>query len=64
MYTSAKKLLSVRDIVGYTLPRLHTGKHWYVDFYAYDPTIDGLRRKKYMLDGYKLKCRSTLCRSL
>lgn len=55
MYTSAKKLLSVRDIVGYTLPRLHTGKHWYVDFYAYDPTIDGLRRKKYMLDGYKLK---------
>lgn len=55
MYTSAKKLLSVRDIVGYTLPRLHTGKHWYVDFYAYDPIIDGLRRKKYMLDGYKLK---------
>lgn len=55
MCKSAKKLLTTRDIVGYTLPRLHTGKSWYVDFYAYDPTIDGLKRKKYMLDKYRLK---------
>lgn len=53
MYTSAKNFLSTRDIVGYTLPRLHEGKNCYIDFYAYDPTIDGLRRKKYMLDRYK-----------
>lgn len=47
-----KKNLSPRNILGYTLPRLHTGKSWYVDFYAYDPTIDGLKRKKLMLDRY------------
>lgn len=47
-----KKNLSPRNILGYTLPRLHTGKSWYVDFYAYDPTIDGLKRKKLMLDKY------------
>lgn len=55
MCISAKKNLFTRDIIGYTLPRLHTGKNWYVDFYAYDPTIDGLKRKKYMLDKYRIK---------
>ena len=52
MFPTSKKLLSSKDIVGYTLPRLHTGKDWYVDFYVYDPTIDGLKRKKYMLNKY------------
>ena len=55
MYPKDKKPLSVRDIISYTLPRLHTGKNWYVDFFAYDPTIDGLRRKKYMLNRYSKK---------
>ena len=53
MYTSTKKLLSTRDIVGYTLPRLHKGKSCYVDFWAYDPLTEGLKRKKYMLDHLK-----------
>jgi site-specific recombinase XerC len=53
MYFSDKELLSQRNIIEFTLPHLHKGKQWYVDFFAYDPTIDGLKRKKYMLDHYK-----------
>lgn len=37
----------------FTLPRLHKGKQWYVDSFAYDPARDGMRRKKYMLARYK-----------
>ncbi len=43
-------LLSSSLIIGFTLPRLHTGKNWYVDFFAYDPVSNGMKRKKYMLD--------------
>ena len=43
-------LLSTSRIIGFTLPRLHTGRNWYVDFFAYDPVSDGMKRKKYMLD--------------
>ena len=60
MCKSAKKPRSARDIIGYTLPRLHMTKNWYVDFFAYDPTIDGLKRKKYMLDRYQKKERKHL----
>lgn len=35
------------------MPCLHKGKQWYVDFYAYDPSTDSMRRKRYMLDRYK-----------
>lgn len=55
MCKSDKKPFTARNIVGYTLPRLHTGKNWYVDFFAYDPTIDRLKRKKFMLDKYTKK---------
>ena len=48
-----KELISSKCIVQFTLPRLHKGKQWYVDFFAYDPARDGMRRKKYMLDRYK-----------
>ncbi len=27
----------VSELVGYTYPKLHKGKEWYVDFYARDP---------------------------
>lgn len=60
MCKTAKKTLSTRDIIGYTLPRLHTGKSWYIDFFAYDPTIDRLKRKKYMLDRYNKKERKLI----
>lgn len=48
-----KDLISEKVIVQFTLPRLHKGKQWYVDFFAFDPGRDCLRRKKYMLDHYK-----------
>ena len=47
------ELISSKCIVQFTLPRLHKGKQWYVDFFAYDPARDKMRRKKYMLDHYK-----------
>ena len=46
-------LLNTAQIIGFTLPRLHTGKNWYVDFFAYDPVSNGMKRKKYMLDRTK-----------
>lgn len=55
MYLSNKELTSQRNIIEFTLPRLHKGKQWYVDFFAFDPTIDGLHRKKYMLNHYRSK---------
>lgn len=48
-----KDLISEKVIVQFTLPRLHKGKQWYVDFFAFDPSRDCMRRKKYMLDHYK-----------
>ena len=46
--------LSSREVVGFTLPVLHTsGENWYVDFYAHDPVSGRMRRKKYMLNKYK-----------
>ena len=53
MSLSEKNLLSAKNIVQFTLPRLHTGKQWYVDFFAYDPACDRMRRKRYMLNRYK-----------
>lgn len=48
-----KNFQNTSQIIGFTLPRLHTGKSWYVDFFAYDPLSDGMKRKKYMLDRIK-----------
>ena len=42
-------------IISYSLPRLHTGKTWYVDFRALDPVRGEWRRKKYHLDGIAKK---------
>ena len=53
MYISEKDFLTQKVIVEFTLPKLHKGKKWYVDFFAYDPSIDGMRRKRYMLDRYR-----------
>lgn len=39
--------------MGFTYPRLHTGKSWYVDFTSFDPATGTMRRKKYMLDSVK-----------
>ncbi len=53
-----RKGTSLYDIITYTLPKLHTGKSWYIDFSCYDPIDGKMRRKKFMLDSIpKLKDR-------
>lgn len=51
MFSQKRKSNSIKEIIGYTLPKLHTGKNWYVDFMAYDPAEGRMKRKKYMLDS-------------
>lgn len=48
---SRRKLNSQFELQSFTYPRLHTGKSWYIDFLAYDPAEDKMKRKKYMLDN-------------
>ena len=51
MCAARKKLNSLSDVLKFTFPKLHTGSKWYVDFYAYDPATDTMRRKKFHLDN-------------
>lgn len=51
MYSRTRKGSPLAEVLSYTLPKLHTGKNWYVDFTAYDPAEQKMKRKKYMLDG-------------
>lgn len=51
MFYRQRKGSPLAAIVSYTLPKLHTGKNWYVDFTCYDPAEQKMKRKKYMLDG-------------
>jgi len=36
----------IAAILQFTPPQLYTGKEWYVGFYAYDPALNRMRRKK------------------
>lgn len=49
--TRTRKGAPLTEILSYTLPKLHTGKNWYVDFMCFDPAEQKMKRKKYMLDG-------------
>ena len=40
-------------ILSYTPPRLYTGKEWYIGFYAFDPAVNRMRRKKIKLNFIK-----------
>lgn len=51
MFSSRRKGTSLKELISYTTPKLHTGKSWYVDFMAYDPLEQKMKRKKYMLNG-------------
>ena len=53
MCTLVARKNRLSDVVPYTLPQLHTGKSWYVDFYCFDPVVGTMKRKKYILDRYK-----------
>lgn len=41
---------SLKEIQGFTPPTLHTGKDWYIDFYAFNPVYGEMRRKKIKLN--------------
>lgn len=43
----------IYEVVHYSLPKLHTGKSWYVDFKCWDPVDGVMKRKKYHLDYIK-----------
>lgn len=53
MSASRKKNNSISEIVSYTYPTLHVGKVWYIDFKAYDPVEQKMRRKKYNVPPIK-----------
>lgn len=39
------------ELVGYTPPTLHKGVRWFVDFTAFDPAQETMRRKRYYING-------------
>lgn len=51
MFSKTSKKTSLKEILHYTLPKLHTGKYWYVDFCCLDPATREMKRKKYMLNN-------------
>ena len=51
MCSARKKFSPKSEVLGFTYPKLHTGKSWYVDFTSLDPATGTMRRKKYMLDS-------------
>ncbi len=51
MAVSAKKMRGLARVLNYTTPTLHKGKSWYIDYLAYDPVSNSLKRKKHMLNG-------------
>ena len=43
----------IQEIKSYTPPVLHTGKDWYIDFYAFNPVDGVMKRKKIKLNFIK-----------
>ena len=43
----------IQEIKSYTPPILHTGKDWYIDFYAFNPVDGVMKRKKIKLNFIK-----------
>ena len=48
MLSSTKRNTS-SVLLGFTYPKLHEGKVWFVDFFALDPALGEMRRKKYII---------------
>lgn len=44
-----------RDINGYLPARLVEGSKWYIEFYSFDPDIEGLKRKRLYVPGISPK---------
>ena len=46
MFASKSENSSIKEIIGYSYPKLYTGKEWYIGFNAFDPASGNMRRKK------------------
>jgi integrase len=51
--SSHQKKQELSEIKGFTYPYLHTGREWYVIFYAFDPAQNKMRRKRIKLNHIK-----------
>ena len=50
MYSENNSSNTLSEILSYSLPKLHTGKEWYVGFNAFDPLSGKMKRKKIKLN--------------
>lgn len=50
MFAVNSENASIKEIIGYSYPKLYTGKEWYIGFYAFDPASGQMRRKKIKLN--------------
>lgn len=50
MFAENSKNNSIKEIIGYSYPKLHIGKEWYIGFNAFDPATGTIRRKKIKLN--------------
>ncbi len=50
MFASNSENSSIKEIIGYSYPKLYTGKEWYIGFNAFDPASGEMRRKKIKLN--------------
>lgn len=50
MFAQNSKNASIKEIIGYSYPKLYTGKEWYIGFTAFDPASGQMRRKKIKLN--------------
>ena len=45
MLSKKKGQTALKEIIGYTYPKLYVGKRWYIGFYAFDPVAGKMRIK-------------------
>lgn len=49
--SSLRERNGASEMLGFTYPKLHTGKKWFIDFFAFDPASGEMKRKKYHIDN-------------
>ena len=51
--STQQKNSEIQEIVSYTMPKLYTGKEWYIGFYAFNPVEGKLKIKRIKLNYIK-----------
>ena len=46
---TGRKSNCLSSLMRFSWPKLHKGKRWFVDFFAFDPAAQTMRRKKYFI---------------